>query len=96
MQKIQTRTTLENNAFPALGRGRSVQANPCYFIFGWKTRCCLADLLPDTTLYVFLAFVPFPVLGVHNGRVLSTDVGGPQVDVRGPDRDFEAEQPDGD
>lgn len=41
-------------------------------------------------------FVTFPVLGVHNGRVLSTDVGGPEVDVRGADRDFEAEQPDGD
>lgn len=37
-----------------------------------------------------------PASGVHHGRVLSTDVGGPQADVRGPDRDFEAEQPDGD
>lgn len=37
-----------------------------------------------------------PPSGVHNGRVLSTDVGGPEVDVRGPDRDFKAQQPDGD
>lgn len=40
---------------------------------------------------------PFhPVSGVHDGRVLSTDVGGPQVDVRGTHWNITAQQPDGD
>lgn len=46
---------------------------------------------PTGLIGFFLSFS-----GVHNGRVLSTDVGGSEVDVRGPNRDFEAEQPDGD
>lgn len=39
----------------------------------------------------FLLLIPVPVLGVHHGCLLSTDMGGPKVDVRGPGRDIEAQ-----
>lgn len=38
-----------------------------------------------------LVLIPVPVLGVHHGCLLSTDMGGPEVDVRGPGRDIEAQ-----
>lgn len=38
-----------------------------------------------------LLLIPVPVLGVHHGCLLSTDMGGPKVDVRGPGRDIEAQ-----
>lgn len=38
----------------------------------------------------------FLVSGIHNGRVLPSDVDRSAADVRGSDGDPEAEQPDGD
>lgn len=67
-----------------------------YFQMTPDNREAVSPHLQNLLRLFFLSFVNVPVSGVHNGRVLSADVGGPEVDVRGPDRDPEAEQPDGD
>lgn len=51
-----------------------------YFSFMWR---CLKSAVVSLT-------------GVHDGRVLSTDVGWPQVDVRGTHWNFTTKQPNGD
>lgn len=61
--------------------------NQACFMFGWKT-----EAISSSWSY-FWSF--FPNVGIHNGRIFSPDVGRPEVDVRGPDRDSQAEQPDG-
>lgn len=55
--------------------------------------------LSTNTLFPWPTFIHPPRSthsGVHDGRVLSTDVGGPQADVRGAHWNFTAQQPDGD
>lgn len=87
LQKLQARTIFEDNGFHAIGEDAFKQSLASLYL-GGKLDVFLCSLSlqqiimkqyhPNYQPYMsFHEFITFPVLGVHNGRVLSTDMGGP-------------------